>query len=261
MSAETKGEWRPGHNVLLVILLGLLLLIGWQTARLDFVWTWLLAMAILAAMTAVLGHGITGIARGALIDRRNRLSLSRLQMLAWSVIILAGLYTAVMANLHLNDPDPLKIAFSKELWIALGISTASLVGSPLIKTNKQERHVEPAQAQRLLETLNLRLSRTNPVEASGQLVSNQDPKDSRWADLFMGEDLGDAALVDLGKVQMFFFTIVILVSYGAALMGFFEAHKGLFRELPELSQSVTALMGISHAGYLVKKAAPKSPTA
>jgi hypothetical protein len=241
-----------------------MLLIGWQTAWLGFVWTWLLAMAILTAVMAVLGHGITGIARGALIDRRNRLSLSRLQMLAWSVIILAGLYTAVMANLHLNDADPLQITLSKELWAALGISTASLVGSPLIKTNKQERHVEPARAEQILKTLNLRLSRgetQNPVEASGQLVSNQNPEDSRLADLFMGEDLGDAALVDLGKAQMFFFTIVILVSYGAALMGFFDAHKGLFRELPELSQSVVALMGISHAGYLVKKAAPKSPTA
>ena len=97
---------------------------------------------------------------------------------------------------------------------------------------------------------------------------NASPKDARVADLFRGDETGNGAHLDLGKVQMLFFTVVLVLVYFFALgNGFADIVNGVVGDgkrvyqLPALSQSMVTLLGISHAGYLAAKAAPPSRTA
>src|SRR5689334_8393518 len=98
---------------------------------------WLVNMISLAVFAIIAGRGITGLWRGVLIDERNKMSLSRLQLALWTILILASFLTAALINIHKGQPpDPLSIAIPETLWGLMGISTASLVGSPLIKGAK-----------------------------------------------------------------------------------------------------------------------------
>lgn len=95
---------------------------------------------------------------------------------------------------------------------------------------------------------------TNKVDVQGSLVVNQSPDDAGWADLFRGEDVGNAGHLDLGKIQMFYFTLIIVFAYGAAIAEMFESSRFGITKFPLLSSGTVALLGISHAGYLANKA-------
>ena len=88
----------------------------------------------------------------------------------------------------------------------------------------------------------------------GLLVVASEP---RFTDIFYGDQEGDAQFIDLGKVQMFFITVSILLAYGAAIGAIIQnttlitAPLGV--DFPGFSSSMTTLLGISHAGYLAVK--------
>jgi hypothetical protein len=93
------------------------------------------------------------------------------------------------------------------------------------------------------------------------LVTRTDIKQARWTDLFTGEETGNAAHMDLSRVQMFFFTLVSLITYGVALGGMF-VHPDVFTKgvtaFPTMPEGLLTLIGISHTGYLASKAMPTS---
>jgi hypothetical protein len=89
---------------------------------------------------------------------------------------------------------------------------------------------------------------------------NQSPEEAQWTDLFMGEEAGNAAWLDLGKVQMFFFTIILAFAYAVNLGELFQ-DAGIINEFPTFDDGMVALLGISHAGYLTNKAIPHSQRA
>jgi hypothetical protein len=62
---------------------------------------WLGTMAFLIAFTVIAGKFITGYWRGALIDDRNQISLSRLQLAVWTVLILSAYLEAALSNVRL----------------------------------------------------------------------------------------------------------------------------------------------------------------
>ena len=91
----------------------------------------------------------------------------------------------------------------------------------------------------------------------GELAMNGSSRDANLGDLFRGEEVGNYNRTDLGKVQMFYFTAILLAVYGIALANqLFEPVA--VTEFPDLDQSMIALLAISHAGYLSYKAVPKS---
>jgi hypothetical protein len=74
--------------------------------------------------------------------------------------------------------------------------------------------------------------------------------------------VGNIGHLDIGKIQMFYFTIIIIFAYGAALTSLFAGTSSeKIGAFPTLSQSVIALLGISQAAYLANKAVPRTPTA
>ncbi len=188
--------------VVLIVVFGL-----W--AGIPLQWRWLLIMATVVGLLAFAGLEITatpmsddpadnrrklGRIDGLLIDPRNKISLSRLQMALWSVVVLSAWATfalhRIIPVLQGNSPassiqivqevakllagektpgeaeirratamleritgaeilptgeersgtdalyDPLDINIPQEVWMALGISIASLTGAGIIKTNK-----------------------------------------------------------------------------------------------------------------------------
>ncbi len=193
---------------------------------------WLVVLVLLAAFAVVSGHGITGHWRGILIDARNKMSLSRLQFVAWTLVVLSAILTAALTNLATGWQTPLDFTVPSQLWVLMGISTASLVGSPAILSNKRDR---------------------------GLVVRNEQATEARWGNLLMGEEFGNVDHVDLGKMQMFFFTFILVLSYGAAIGAMFADVEGAITELPQIQDGMNVLLGISHTGYLSNKVVSHTP--
>jgi hypothetical protein len=61
------------------------------------------------------GHGITGRPQGLLIDERRKMSLSRLQLVLWTVTILSGLLTAAVSNIGVRTAAPLAIVIPSQV--------------------------------------------------------------------------------------------------------------------------------------------------
>jgi len=207
--------------------------------------TWWIIMLLLVAFVLILGAGINGRWQGILIDQRNKMSLSRLQVLLWTILILSAWITAALWNILQSVPDPLGINVPGEVWALLGISAASFVSQPLILSVKEDR--SPGRVD------------TNTVEQEAELD-----------DMFRGDDESNADFVDLSKIQMFFFTIILVLAYGAALSLMLlspekfapgavvppQVPLGGIANFPLLSAGMITLLAISHAGYLAYKAAP-----
>jgi len=244
--AERRRGWTSAHTVLLGLIVVAIGVVGISLpssgGQLGFigqraVLAWLLIAFLMVAFAAVAGHGVTGLARGVLIDERHRVTLARLQMLIWTVLVLSAYLAAALANIGRDAASPLSVDIPGELLLAMGISTASLVAAPAALAYKEKRHQAALQSW--------------PTEA-----------ESRFSDLFRGEEVGDRDHLDLGKVQMFLFTVVLVLAYGLAVGDMFDKTQGTFTSLPALGDGVVTLLAISHAGYLTRKAMPATfPTA
>jgi hypothetical protein len=249
------GDWHP--VALLAIVLAFVLIQALASPAQRF-WAWNGVMALLGLFALIAGHAVTGLWLGVLIDTRNKVSLARFQMLLWTILILSGFLTAVMVNIDLVQPQPLAVAIPPELWLLMGISTTSLIGSPLIISAKKSRAVKEEEKVRALRALIRQAVDTSKVTILGQLVVNETPEAAHWTDMFRGTETGNIGQLDLGKVQMFFFTLILVLAYGSALTTLFQSGKGAISALPTVDGGMLALLGISHAGYLLNKALPHS---
>lgn len=262
MVIETS-RWSWAHTAATLLLPVALVVAMIQVAASSrLLLAWWIALAGMTIFVLVCGHGITRRWLGALIDERNVMSLSRFQMAAWTVVVLSAFLTAVLWNvLDPNNHDPLNVAVSQELWILMGISTTSLVASPLILSGKAERVPDASEAATTFELLAQQGDDKAKVATKGQLVVNTDLSQARFSDMFTGEEAGNAAHLDLTRLQMFFFTLVTLASYAIAVgYCFQQLPHGPITQLPPLNSSMLVLIAISHAGYLAAKSVPHSQT-
>jgi hypothetical protein len=141
---------------------------------------------------------------------------------------------AALANIGRGAASPLSVDIPSELWLTMGISTASLIAAPAALSYKERRH-------------------------GGELHHWDTEDESRFSDLFRGEEIADREHLDLGKVQMFLFTVVLILGYGLAVGDMLDTSTGLFTALPAVDEGVVTLLAISHAGYLTRKALPTAP--
>ena len=185
---------------------------------------WLVSLILLSGSCAAIGYCITGVKLGLLIDGRRKISLSRLQTVLWTIVIISGLLAAAVLNLAKGE-EPLNISIPSDLWFLMGITTASLVISPIIKNEKDD-----------------------------DLAKNTTIQEADLRDLFKGEENGNEDRLDLGKVQMFYLTIIIVFAYAVQIAHLLSSGK--VDAFPPISSGMTALLGISNAGYLAYKAAP-----
>lgn len=287
MSIKTtlSPRWTWPHSVAVALTLLLLLLttaslVPWPLVAgrpASALMTWVFLIALLAAFLVIIGHGVTGRYLGILIGARNRMSLARLQFVMWTVPILSAWLTAVLWNLAHGVAEPLNITIPTQVWLLLGISTTSLVGTPLVLSAKTDRQpnwdqmtqqLERANAQRggapwaPAETQAARVDAMMTdlrLERHGVVIGHEAPAEASLGDLFKGDEVGNFVQLDLSKVQMFYFTLILALAYAAALGAMFQtARADGITALPSLSDSAVALLGISQAGYLTYKAVPHS---
>jgi hypothetical protein len=312
--------WITTGSILLVIAIFLSGLFLPQGAN------WLIVMSLMIGFVALIGKLITGRWSGIFINERNKMSLSRFQLVLWTLIVLSAFLTIALERIYASATDPLAIQIPQELWALLGISTTALVGSPLILSTKVPKtpspHAtirgaslraagtiaaidaarKPSELKRLneknpdifteakkihphliakldanpddkefseedLKTIKDKVkesaqsSAEQEISASpfGTLDFNQKIEDANFADLFTGEEVENRGFVDMGKVQMFFFTIIIAFSYMVLLVNLiWKTSPATVTSFPAVQQSVAALLGISTAGYLGNKAPDKT---
>jgi hypothetical protein len=220
---------------------------------------WIVIMVIVVA-----GYAINGKFLGALIDERKMVSLSRFQIALWTTVVLSAFLEIALSNIHMKVTDPLGISVPSQIWAVLGISTTSLIGSPLIREAKRRRNPDRSVTQANLSKAGKAQGR--PLANDGQVVNNLDIDKAGWADMFRGEDVADADNLDLGKIQMFLFTVIVVAAYAIAIGGLLLENTPAgapalgIKALPLLDASMVVLLGISHAGYLGNKAVPRGKT-
>ena len=218
--------------------------------------TWLVMIAILALFTLGIGRALTGTWKSLLIDERNKQSLSRLQLVLWTLLVVSGIVAATAWNIHNGVDDPLGLGVPSELWVLLGISTTALIGSNLIKTQQGTVDLDPGTAQEILDKVE---GSTEGTETATQKrIENVSIVQARWTDMFKGETEETFHTLDVGKIQMFFFTVVLVLAYAAAFArtAFVVTSytlPGKF-QFPAFDGSLVALLGISSVAYLLNKA-------
>ncbi|WP_025129932.1 hypothetical protein [Pseudomonas sp. PH1b] len=222
---------------------------------------WASCLLGMFALFVLAGLKIRGRVLGVLIDERNRYSLSRLQMTLWTLLVLATLYTVYIANIVRGDATTaLIVDLDYNLIALMGFNLASFVGAPMALSRKAEQPASDnalaTTSQQLLDTQKL----TAPPSARGQVLTKNDPKDARLADLIRGEDVTNATLVDLPRLQMLLITMVVVFVYGAAVGHSLGSGDWLLETLPKLHNTLLLLALISHSGYVVGKLIPSNLT-
>jgi len=279
--AEKNQKWTLGHSIAWGLFIVVLPTVAYCQVD-NLVRVWWIFMAGFVLILLITGHGVTGSWKGAFIDNRNVLSLSRFQMMGWTTLVLSAFAAAVFWNIFKANAlnlESLGLESTKsglpglpeELWLLMGISTASLVGSPLILSGKKKQQPDQKEMDKTFELLSEQGYDKGKLDNQGQLVVNKSPDQAKWSDLFTGEETGNFANLDLARLQMFFFTLVSLLTYGVAIghslgeaasatLEIINQGKAVIAKFPELSEGLLALIGISHTGYLAAKATANSQT-
>jgi hypothetical protein len=258
-------HWKKWHTVVLGILIAVIIVVALFSSVVlavvagppptSMTVLWLIFMALMGITIVWIGYGITGVPLGFLIDPRNKMSLSRLQLVLWTIVILPAFLAAAAFNFGVGAEDPVDITVPPEVWGLLGISAGSLVGSGIIRSGR-----DPADPAAVAQA---RAAAPNPAAALAALapfrnqeVVNAQPQQARVSDLFKGELVGSVDHLEVGKVQMFFFTLLVVFAYGKDIAAGFNNASERIGSLPELSAGILALLAISHAGYLANKSVP-----
>lgn len=222
-----------------------------KTAPNLFLWELGLMLLALGAV----GQALNGRWIGAAIDARNRVSLSKLQMLLWTVLVVCSLLTVATYRIHdmaIPAAKALVITLPPELLFAMGISAASFVATPaLLSLKAAETPTEEALAT-------TRAARGDDVvEYEGKVDRRSSPAGASLTDIFRGDEVGNNLSLDVSKVQQLAISLLLLGIYAGMVYRELGLHPTM-SDLPKLQESLVQLMGISHASYLAYKAAPKT---
>jgi hypothetical protein len=185
---------------------------------------WISCIVLLAAFAMLIGHVMTKRLDGLFIDSRNRISLSRVQVSLWTGLILSALLTAGLWSVAKGLPNAFDIQIPKEIWALFGVSITSGVGAALIKFQMDDN----------------------------EKATKEDATKASWGDLVRGDRKANEARVDLSKVQMLYFTVVVVLGYAVAL-GHLFVNNANFPGFPPLNETIVYLLVISHGGYLTYK--------
>jgi hypothetical protein len=254
--SHTRVALIMGAQIPIMVLVGYLSTKGYTLTSL-----WAVVFLSMLVFVMVLGDA-KGRIGGILISERNVMSLSRFQLVAWTLLICSAFITVALARVFAKLPNPLAIQLPPELWQLLGISGVSSVGSALILQNKAGKQPAAGEVQKTAAAT--KEDPTNVAQnARGLNYANPDAKDAHFTDMFEGDELANTAFLDIGKVQMFFFTLITLIAYGTAIAVQMSKNSAIadFAKFPELASGLVALLGISHATYLGTKVPDQTKTA
>jgi len=227
--------------------------------------SWALAAAAMIFLMTVIGVRIALRPAGVLISERNTMSMSRLQVVLWTVLISSSFLAIALARAFhggINPNEVLDIAIPKEVWELLGLSGGSTLLASMVQSSKSDKDPDVARVGPPTSTA----VTPNPLSVTpsgrrGILPVYSAPNEARFANLFQGDELANHRSIDLAKVQLFIFTVVGVLAYGAALFQMMDgASARMLTEYPAVTPTLVTILGISHATYLGNKAVDKTPT-
>lgn len=251
----------------------------------------LLMMLSLVILTIASGLGVLGRPLGLFIDKRNRMSLTRVQFAVWLVILIGGLASYALFNIGFWAEDTSRIQeglayinnagktdrnltgwsdklsalmeflpkMDAALWALIGISAGTTVVSSVLTGGS----AVPGSA-----------SAGAVVPRRTRILTNPDPKDAAIADLVYGETEEDDGVVDSTRVQTVALTGVLAAIYanlvletaerigGLSAVNAVNAGSQVFPSMPPVGSTFLWLLGLSHATLIGGKlfSAYKSPT-
>ena len=192
-------------------------------------WALVLIGLLMLVFVIVLGLATKDRFDGVLIDRYNRITLTHFQILLWTLLVLATYAAAMLTNLMAGGDaiNALDVSVPPELWLAMGISGGSFTTSKVIKLKIPDDKIADRAA----------------------------PGDAGWIDMFRSDVGEGTGAVDVSKVQMFFFTVMLVAGYGVAVADELLNATGPIAKLPELNDAFITLLLISNGTYLARKGA------
>jgi hypothetical protein len=192
---------------------------------------WALSAGALFALALALGRTIRRGYFGILIDNRGRYSLTHLQLVLWSIVIISLISGVFWGRLFDNAGGALKFTFPDELLALFGITVGSAVTASVVKSAKD-------------------------TDRPGAMAASDEQHPPRFAQIFLLEEgaLADH-VIDVTKFQNFWFTIILVAAYiGLAVSTIKDAESAAkIVALPGFSGNFTTLLGISHAAYIAGK--------
>jgi len=229
------------------------------------------ALLILGGLVLLLCTVSWGLRReilGFFVDDRGRMSLARFQFVLWTVVILSGYFLAAMWNLGVTDPAaPVLPTMQQDLWLLLGLVTASPLVSALILDSKGRTDpISPQAGSANQPGANTPQSAATSQAPAGEQTSRGvlNVRSTRYAwsflDLFSGEEIGNSGTVDISRVQQFIFTLVLIMAYGSLILTdivYGSLAGARIAKMPELDLTLVGLLALSHSAYLAAKALPK----
>jgi hypothetical protein len=219
----------------------------------------------------IIGMMITGRPFGILINEMNVMSLSRFQMSLWTVVVLSGYTVAVLLRVHDKTiTSALDLEVDWRVWALLGVSATSMVGAPMVNSTKKlekpdEKTLVKASSALNRQSLatrerggqrqegNKEIDPKKSIEntSEGLIYGKESVQDAKFTDIFKGDQINNAASLDISKVQMFFFSVVISISYFVSLYRWIvDNPPAVLTSFPTVSDGVLAVLGISATGYL-----------
>jgi len=228
----------------------------------DLIAPWIFAAVTIAVVIALTGSMIRQSILGAMIDNRNRLSLSLMQMAGWSVLVFSLFYVTSLFLIGVAGSKATLPVYNPGIWALLGLSIGSAATSRIILAGKD---LPPATQAGPATTGS---SASTPAPTS-QLDKRDDPNAWSLFDLFMGEEVNNASTVDLSRLQQVIITVVLMIifcSMTAHILGSIVWQTDDWESwattgaAPNLwgSQTFLGLLAISHGGYLLFKGLPKT---
>lgn len=206
------------------------------------VWQWLSVLASLLLVSVFAGYLASERAIGIFIDDRNRVSLARVQWVAWFLLLFSGYFTGAIWDVAFGSDLP---SIEPNLFWLIGISTGSAVVSNLVVDSKK-RDSNPAAA-------------ADPT-LIGTIDRNASQDDAAWGDLYLGEEQATRSSVDVSRLQKLVTTMLLVIVYAEMLWSAFTQLSLAYDAfaMPVVGTNFVGLLGASHAGYLAYKASPKT---
>ena len=194
-------------------------------------WSWALSAAAIVALAVWLGY-LVGPAKGPLgilVDRRGRFSLTHLQVVVWTIVVLSLVSGVFWGRLIDGDENPLSFEIPGEVLGLLGISLGSALVTGAVKSAKDG-------------TAGDRIAASNALDRP------------RLGQVFLLEEGQHAdEVVDVAKFQNFIITIVLVVAYIALAIERIADAESTLGAIPTFDGTFLTLLGISHATYVAGK--------
>lgn len=214
--------------------------------RLDLSVLILVHWIALVGLVVALGAATRGTPWGLVIDAdRNRVSLSRTQAVAWTIVILGAVFAFAAFNLGI-----------------VGSVAGDAAAAAVIIPEMDLYHWTLLLGAGAIPAVVAHLTKTKDLD--GKLLEAKDrPKDAGVGDLIVSEVEQEKRSPDIARLQNLAITVFLVASFATQIQDYARSLDFVslinattiqsFSKLPAISEQFLGLLALSHGGYLGSK--------